>query len=68
MLLVHKLIKFFDDGLQEWPVLVQEVWKLSNNIHDVGSDQGFVRLSLLLLAKVQQFFDYRNNELIFLIC
>lgn len=49
--LVHELKQLVDNSLEEPPVGTEEPWVLSNNVHDVGSDDGLVVLALLLLAK-----------------
>ena len=35
VLLVHELVQLLDDCLQERPMFVKEIWKLSHNIHDI---------------------------------
>lgn len=64
VLLVHELIELLNNCLQERPVLIEEVRELSYNIHDVGCNQCFIRLSLFLLAEIEQFLNNRNDELI----
>ena len=50
---MHELEEFVDDRLQELPVLTQEAWVLSDDVHDVGGDDSFVVFSSLLLAQTQ---------------
>ena len=55
--LVHELEKFVHHCLQEAPMGPEKARILSNNVHDVGGDDGLVVLALLLLAQSQQIFN-----------
>ena len=49
--LVHELEQLVHDGLEEPPVRPEEPRVLTDNIHDVGGDDGLVVLPFLLLAQ-----------------
>lgn len=48
---MHKLKEFVNNGFQEFPVGSEEAWVLTNNIHDVWSNNGFVVFPSLLLTE-----------------
>jgi hypothetical protein len=50
----HELKEFPDDCLEEVPVGFEEFRVLSDDVHDVGCDDGLVVLALLLLAEVEE--------------
>lgn len=47
----------------------EESWILTNNVHNITSNNGLVVLSLLLLAESEQILDYRYQKslLVFLV-
>jgi len=49
---VHKLIKFLYHGLKESPVGTQKIRELTNYIHDVCSDLGFIIFALSVFTKI----------------
>lgn len=51
---MHELKQLVDHGLQELPVGSQKPWVLTNDVHDVGGDDGLVVFSSFLLTKTQQ--------------
>jgi hypothetical protein len=53
VLTMHKFKQFVDNRLEETPVCTQEAGILSYNVHDVGSDDGFVVLATLLFTQSQ---------------
>jgi hypothetical protein len=55
--LVHKFKEFVDNSLQELPVGFEEAGVLSDNVHDIRSDNGFVVLSALDFAETEQVLD-----------
>ena len=56
--LVHELEKLVDDGFEEFPVRAEEAWVLPDHVHDVRSDNSFVVLASLLLAKAKQILNF----------
>lgn len=42
MCLVHKFEQLVDNGLQEFPVRLEESWILPNNVHNIGRNDGFI--------------------------
>jgi hypothetical protein len=67
---VHEFEQFIDNGLQELPMGLEEPRVLSNDVHYIGRDYGFVILSTLDLAKTQKVLDNGHEEtfLRFFIC
>ena len=47
---VHELEEFVHDRLQEFPMGFQEARVLTDDVHDIGGDDGFVVLSTFDLA------------------
>lgn len=62
MSLVHELEKLIHDGLQKLPVCLEEARVLTNNVHDIGRNDGLVILPLLHLGETKKVFDYCDEE------
>lgn len=62
MSLMHELEKLVHHGLQEFPVRFQESGILSDNVHDITGDDGFVVLSTLHFGKTKEIFDDVDQE------
>jgi len=60
--LVHELEKLVDNGLEEFPVRLQETRVLSDDVHDVRGANGLVVLPALLLSQTQKFLDHAHQE------
>ena len=60
--LVHELKELVHDCLEELPVRLQESGILTDNIHDVGGDDGLIVFSALDLAKTKEIFDDSDEE------
>ena len=58
--LMHELEQLVDDRLEEPPVRPQEPRILSDDVHDVRSDDGLVVLPLLLLTKAKQILENKT--------
>lgn len=55
--LVHKFEELVDNSLQEFPMCLEESGVLSDDVHDIGSNDGFVVLSAFDLTKPEQILD-----------
>ena len=53
MRLMHELEQFVHHSLQELPVCLQETRILTNNVHNVASDDSFVVLATLHLGETE---------------
>ena len=51
---MHEFKQFIHDRLQEPPVSTKEAGVLTNDIHDVGGNDGFVVFTSLLLTQPQE--------------
>lgn len=51
---MHKLKEFVDHRFKEFPMSPEEARILSNDIHNIGSNDRLVILATFLLAKTQQ--------------
>lgn len=67
MLFVHEFIEFFYYRLQEGPMRAQEIWELTDDIHDISSNLGFVAFSWCILAQIQQLLDHHDHKLVLVI-
>ena len=65
MSLVHKLKKFVDNGLEKFPMRLEEAWVLAHNIHDVTGYNSLVVFSAFHLSKAQEIFNHTNEESFF---
>ena len=63
--LVHEFKKFVDHGLEELPMCLEEPRVLTNNVHDIGSDDRFVVFSAFDLTQPEEIFNYRHQETFF---
>jgi len=59
---VHKFEELVHDGLEEFPVRLEEAWILTNDIHDIGRDDGLVILASLHFHQTQKLLDDRHQE------
>lgn len=59
---VHELEKFVDHGFQEFPVRFQESRVLSDDVHDVTCNDGFVVLAAFHFAQSEQLLDDSDEE------
>ena len=62
MRLVHELEKLVDDGLQEFPVRLEEAWVLADDVHDVGCNDRLVVLATLDFAEAKKVLDDGDQE------
>ncbi len=53
-LTVHELKQLVDDSLEELPVGPEESWVLTDDVHDVGGDDGLVIFPSFLFTQTQQ--------------
>ena len=67
MLFVHEFIKFFYYRLQEGPMRAEEIWELTDDIHDISSNLGFVAFSWRILAQIQQLLDNHDHKFVLVI-
>jgi hypothetical protein len=65
MLLMHELVQFLDDGSEESPMVAQERWELTDDIHNVRSYKSLVAFSLSLLAEVKELLNNADHKLVF---
>ena len=45
----------------------QEIWELTDDIHDISSNLGFVAFSWCILAQIQQLLDHHDHKLVLVI-
>lgn len=62
MRLMHEFKQLVDHRLKELPVRFQESRVLSNDVHDVGGDNGFVVFPAFHLCETEKFFDDSDQE------
>lgn len=62
MRLMHELEKLIDNGLQELPMSLEETRVLSDNVHDVGCNDGLVVFASFNLTKSKEILDNRDKE------
>ena len=60
--LVHKFEELVDNSLQEFPMCLEESRVLSDDVHNIGSNDGFVVLSAFDLAKPEQILDHGHQK------
>lgn len=60
--LVHEFEELVDNSLQEFPMCLEESRVLSDDVHDIGSNDGFVVLSAFDLAEPEQILDYGHQK------
>jgi len=60
--LVHELEKLVDNGLEEFPMRLQETRVLPDDIHDVGGANGLVVLAALLFGETQKLLDHADQK------
>ena len=58
--LVHKLEELVDNSLEELPVRLEEPRILSDDVHDVTSDDSLVVLSALHLSQAKEILNHRD--------
>ena len=59
---MHELEQLVRYGLQELPMGFEEPWVLSNDVHNIGSDDSLVVLAPLHLCQAQEIFDNSDKE------
>ena len=57
---MHELEQLVDDCLQEFPVCLEEARVLSDDVHDIGSNDGLVVLAPLDFAEAEKVLDDGN--------
>lgn len=62
---MHEFEKFVDDSSQEPPVRTKEAGVLTDNIHDVCSNNGFVVLAAAVLTQSQKVANNDNKKPLF---
>lgn len=62
-LTMHEFEELVNHGLQELPVCAQESRVLANDVHNIGSDDGFVILSSFLLTQTQEILNKQEVQL-----
>lgn len=67
MRLVHEFEELVDDRLQELPMRLQEARVLSDDVHNIGRDDGLVVLPALDLAQAQKVLDDGDQEALLLL-
>lgn len=45
----------------------EEIWELTDDIHDISSNLGFVTFSWCILAQIQQLLDHHDQKLVLVI-
>ena len=60
--LVHEFKELVDHSFEELPVCFEEAWILSDNVHDIGRDDGLVVFAALNFAKTKQVLDDGDQE------
>jgi hypothetical protein len=59
---VHKFKELVHNGLEEFPMRLEKARVLTNNIHDIGRDDGLVILASLHLHQAEELLDDRHQE------
>lgn len=59
---MHKLEEFVDHCLQEFPMRLEESGVLSDDVHDIRSNDCFVVFSTFHFTKAKQVFDHGDQE------
>ncbi|KAH3676811.1 hypothetical protein OGATHE_001301 [Ogataea polymorpha] len=62
---MHKLKELVDNSLQELPMCFQESWVLTNDVHDIRSDNSFVIFASLHFGQRKQILDNGDQESLF---
>mmetsp|Transcript_37118 Transcript_37118/g.55295 ORF Transcript_37118/g.55295 Transcript_37118/m.55295 type:complete len:202 (+) Transcript_37118:1581-2186(+) len=67
MRFVHEFKQFVHDRLEKLPMRFQEARVLSHDVHDVGSNDGFVVFPTLRFAQTEQVLNHSDKKSFFVI-
>ena len=62
---MHELVELVHHGLQEGPVIDEEVRELTHHVHDIARNERLRVLRVALLTKVEQLLDHGAQKLVF---
>lgn len=59
---MHEFEEFVDNRLEKLPMRTEEARILTDDVHNIGGNDGLVVLSTLRLTQAEQLLDHNNQE------